>query len=115
MTQEQILEGNKLIALFMGAKVHQAYSDTQGLSGLMFYYEKDTSPEIFRNLPLSAIKYHSSWDWLIPVIRKAKMTLGSDGWNRWHTLNHELCRCEDPRDVFFLVVQFVEWYESIEL
>ena len=69
-TEQQKLESNKLIAEFMGAEVQQPYSEIEGLSGLMFYYPKDTSPDIFRNLPLSAIKYNSSFAWLMPVIDK---------------------------------------------
>lgn len=73
MTQEQILEGNKLIAEFMGAtyqpeiknrcwfptnqpmKIYEFNEQNQGMSG---YYG------------LEEMGYHSSWDWQIPVWEK---------------------------------------------
>ena len=49
MEQKQIIEGNKIIAEFMG-KTRR--------------YE--TTIEIFYD----NLKYHSSWDWLMPVVEK---------------------------------------------
>jgi len=50
MTQQEILEGNKLIAEFMGnEKVN-----------------KNTSDDVY----FHHYKYHSSWDWLVPACRK---------------------------------------------
>ncbi len=74
MTQEQILEGTRAIAIFMGAKVEEPYSHYEGISGTMFYYEKNDSPGMYRNLSISALKYHSSWDWLMPVCVKINRT-----------------------------------------
>lgn len=45
MTQEEILKGNKLIAEFMGNKFTHCSS-------------------------IKCVKYHSSWDWLMPVVEK---------------------------------------------
>lgn len=64
------LENNKLIAEFMGATIQEPYDSLEGLSGLMFYYPKDSSPALYRNLPLSAIKYDSDWRWLMSVVEK---------------------------------------------
>jgi hypothetical protein len=47
MTQEEILEGNKLIAEFMGLPVHEEY---------------------FRGI--DACKYHSDWNLLMPIVEK---------------------------------------------
>ena len=52
MTNKQILEGNKLIAEFMGLEII-----TDGISWF------DTSYK-----PLG--KYNSSWDWIMPVVEK---------------------------------------------
>lgn len=51
MTQEEIIEGNKLIAEFMDAKP----SD----------YGKPWKKWMY-----SELEYHSSWDWLMPCIGK---------------------------------------------
>ena len=62
MTEEQILEGNKLIAEFMGASEDN-------------YPENiPNGVEVWGN-PMSIInigkyKYDTSWDWLMPVVEK---------------------------------------------
>lgn len=53
MTQEQIIEGNTLIAQFMGNSVN--------IHGETLDWEKRQS---------TVMRYHSSWDWLMPVISK---------------------------------------------
>lgn len=62
MTQTQmtpdILCGNALIAHFMGATKGYNYKDGD------FYYLPDKTPSYL----LSELKYHSSWDWLMPVV-----------------------------------------------
>ena len=77
MTDKEILENNQIIATFMGAKVHKPYSDYEGVSGLIFYYDKNLSPVMRKNLPLSEIKYDTSWDWLMGVYTKC-LQLGLD-------------------------------------
>lgn len=54
MKQEEIIEGNKLIAKFMG------HSQDDHLYGMVIddkYYT------------YTLMKYHSSWDWLMPVVK----------------------------------------------
>jgi len=53
MTQEEILEGNKLIALFMG--------DIE---------REDSKVSFKKSCPVNGLKYYSSWDWLMPVVEK---------------------------------------------
>lgn len=69
MTTQEILEGNKLIADFMGAKrqiegrdikKHEIWLPTHGICR-------------FDTIELGmgkTLHYHKSWDWLIPVIQK---------------------------------------------
>jgi hypothetical protein len=66
MTKEQIIEGNKLIAEFMGTKRGAKYIDPAcSVVGEAEFLcdEKD-------------LEYHLSWDWLMPVVEKIE-TLGS--------------------------------------
>lgn len=62
-----ILEGNKLIAEFMGYKFKKG--DTlNGYRGV--FRHPDKSPFVLDlNCPFHA-KYHSSWTWLMPVVEK---------------------------------------------
>lgn len=85
MTAEQILEGNTLIAQFMGAIVSQPYSKNEEQDGLLFYYPDRTSPDMFRNHSSASIKYHTSWEWLMPVIEKiAKLNIKEHDYDTYY-------------------------------
>ena len=58
MTTQEILEGNKLIAEFMGAK-RKEYS----ITNREHYLFRDGRKYLTENLI-----FHSSWDWLMPVV-----------------------------------------------
>lgn len=62
MALTEIIEGNKLIAEFMGAKLK-----TYNLSNLPYYQMKDKTHWMPERLV-----YHSSWDWLMPVVEKIR-------------------------------------------
>lgn len=61
MTQEEILEGNKLIAEFM-----EVQKDING------NYHINNVPHILASCIISVdyLQYHSSWDWLMTVVEK---------------------------------------------
>ena len=122
MENQTILEGNKLIAEFMGGK-----------------YDKDTNFPIHPNdiwLPTHGIvncatiesgngriiQYHTSWDWLMPVVEKIENF--NDGCT--------LCIIEDERchintqtnfevdsvgytkieAVYNAIIEFIKWYNK---
>ena len=71
MTQEEIIKNNKLIAEYMGLEKGVAYYIPNYEKHCKFSY--DTTNLFFPE----ELKYHESWDWLMPVIEKlAKNTLG---------------------------------------
>lgn len=61
MEQKEIIEGNKLIAEFMGAE-KSFYGDY-----MIFTID---NPQYTGKINHSDIKYHTSWDWLMPVVEK---------------------------------------------
>jgi len=61
---KEIIEGNMAIAKFMGAK----YNERVGLVYL----------EGIPMVGLDELKYHSSWDWLLPVYNKLLATFNAD-------------------------------------
>lgn len=73
MTQEQITEGNFLIALFMGIPVNRKPGKLETfieLSDDVEYNVLDTTTiDEIRYIP-HVLKYHSSWDWQIPAYAK---------------------------------------------
>ena len=60
---EEIIEGNKLIAEFMGAVKSKIDNDTRlirfnnSINGVFAFYPRE-------------LKYHSSWDWLMTVVER---------------------------------------------
>jgi hypothetical protein len=60
MTTEEVLEKNKLIAEFMGGKM--IVTDYHGIN-IIEFPDKSTKD-------LHGLKYHKSFDWLIPVVEK---------------------------------------------
>lgn len=57
--KEEILEGNKLIAEFMGCEFGHGFWAGAG----DYFFPGNTATA-------SELKYHSSWDWLMPVVEK---------------------------------------------
>jgi len=77
MTTQQIEEGNKLIAEFVGAKVTTPYPFNKDLGYETYHFEYPADKDVPTNYPenrrshvIDGLKYHSSWDWLMPVVEK---------------------------------------------
>ena len=122
MTQEQILEGNKLIAEFMGATVEQCYPKNKDQDGLMFFYNKESimPPIIYTSCSSVSIAYHSSWDWLMPVLFKLKIGVtpvrkGNKIDNRgvlFIQIIKEMILNGDIEKVFENTVSCIKWYNQ---
>jgi hypothetical protein len=67
MTEKEIIEGNPLIAEFMEATINPAWKDKP-----TYTYQKDQAPTPHScyNWAVDEMQYHSSWDWLMPVVEK---------------------------------------------
>ncbi len=67
MTPEQI-EGNKIIAEFMGGEF---FTDTHSLEvSILDLRVRNIEPNKKTSRYISALEYHSSWSWLMPVVEK---------------------------------------------
>jgi len=80
--KKEILEGNNLIAEFMGYNVEFVNDER--------YFTLD---DMLESLSDEELQYHSSWDWLMPVVRKIVL----------------LCIKDDEEDGLFLS----QYYDSI--
>ena len=65
MTQEQIIEENKLIAVFMGYTIKPANN----------LYEKAWLPDGRTYYITTQLKFDTDWNWLIPVVEKIESML----------------------------------------
>lgn len=68
--EQEIIEGNKLIAEFMGVR----FSNIDGFYyyGNLMYTIPVLHPNVWR-LSASELKYHTSWGWLMPVVEKISL------------------------------------------
>jgi|SRR6478609_6864985 len=91
-----IIEGNKLIAEFEG------------------YYTTDGKEWARSNKRLvDEYKYHSSWDWLMPVVEKIWQLQNSEYSKEWE----DFCRLkihETIQKVYQAVVEFIKWYNNTQ-
>tara|TARA_R110000868_G_C10667438_1_gene746302 strand:- start:63 stop:440 length:378 start_codon:yes stop_codon:yes gene_type:complete len=123
MTTNEILEGNKLIAEFMGAK---NVKDMYGLLGWL--YEKTPNIHSTHSLHYSDenLEYHSSWDWLMPVVEKINTI---DNYEYDVIIWRSDCHINNKVEIIFegsrfkkettlisvvwnCVVLFIQWYNS---
>jgi len=129
---ENVIENNKLIAEFMGARV-MTFED--GTVGHTFWNEGDKGGRYgaFPNgstnyFDYSKQGYHLSWDWLMPVVEKIEETnfikiIGkycaisrtkAHGFNDWIAM--EGVAFTNPKSklesTYKAVVKFINWYNE---
>lgn len=65
-------EGNELIAVYMEAVIEQWYPENklEKMTGRYAVYPKDKYPANEKHCGISMLKYHSDWNWIIPVADK---------------------------------------------
>jgi hypothetical protein len=106
------IEGNKLIAEFMGAK-----TDTYG----RWYYTPRVNNLYFLGDDVKEFKYHSSWDWLMLVVEKIEAIENSDDYEvdifgnccQIGTLDENSAVGKTKIEAVWLaVIQFIEWFNS---
>jgi hypothetical protein len=96
-------ENNKLIAEFMGMN----YGDLNDNSVMT-----QMTPQGNEVVPIDSMKYHNSWDWLMPVVREVvtlidinKLDFDSSA------LKHEVLD-NDIKQVHIEVVEFIKEYNK---
>jgi len=102
MTQEEIIKGNKLIAEFMGhKKAHKASSLYRNVTSINFM-----SGELQEfNYGENQLKYHLSFDWLMPVAKKCI--------DSYHDMRFDIFQALDDVNINKLwvsCVNFIQWY-----
>lgn len=107
MCKNKIKLDNKLVAKFMG----KLYTDEQ-----ISKFNDEIMIQSNKNFIKRAL-YHTSWDWLIPVVHKILFNTNLNGTNSddWENLvkniQSALSNCEIT-NLFDTVVEFINWYNK---
>lgn len=114
LTDEQILEGNKNIAEFRGFKLERMSTGT----GYVNVYQTNHFKRGLGNTCTSGkynedkLKFHSSWDWLMPVVIKINNLDHIEGIDKeWNKFNQVFINFT-IEDLYNAVVEFIEWYNN---
>jgi hypothetical protein len=98
-----IEESNKLIAEFMGYEV----------SNYCIYTEKGNVGYLLSVKVNNGRTFDTSWDWLIPVIRKCRTKYLKGAEKKFFTIEDSLVML-DIDLVYKTVVEFIKWYNKEE-
>lgn len=106
MTPEEIKENNRLIGMFMGAKYWPKSPSLDFTKKYSDCYEFDGKVAF----SVTQLMYHSSWDWLMPVVEKIETY-------RLVYPKHAdfVCDCKIvvlKHVLYREVVAFIKWYNS---
>ena len=109
----EILEGNKLIIEFMGIKPRLDAPDSYSWSDSPFFYCNERTPEKVMDAICKYSKYHTSWDWLMPVAEKCVCQItDADEEERLFAQIHDALWAFNIKAVWLAVVEFIKWYKS---
>lgn len=117
MEQGKIIEGNILIAEFMGEQVMCSY-ESFGKT-----YNSLVSIENIKDWSRAFMKYNSSWDWLMKVVEKIEslgysVFIQNEGcWMRAARAGMKLPYFSNIKEskiesTFLTIVEFIEWYNK---
>ena len=122
MQREEVIEGNKLIAEFMGG-IYSKHAEAWGLGENVHVHPKPIKHGskicegvIWAERFETELKYDTSWDWLIPVIDK----ITSD--YTYQKYKEYTCNMFDDGGIYINtkyidvtynnVVEFIKWYNE---
>lgn len=93
---KEIIDGNILICDFMGWQHHDN--------------------ETYDKYEMENLKYHSDWSWIMPVVKKIKLTPMIKGvvmrqTGIWEKIEDELVSIE-IESLWLAVVQFIQWFNN---
>ncbi len=108
-------EKNCLIATFMGGKISKHPAPQFGNMGYSFKKKICNSSW----WAIDALKYHTSWDWIMPVCKKLdflsedKVIPHSKEYEKLcDKLDNEVTRFYDIKTIFPIVIEFIKWYNQ---
>ena len=109
------MKENKLIAEFMGGITSSVPNlinlpQTRGDANIHSVKGSEVLPNgTYSVHRLNELKYHTSWDWLMPVVRKCFQT--GDDTHQWDNIMDTIFTC-DINIVYAQVVEFIKEYNQ---
>lgn len=94
------MSDNKLIAEFMGCT--NSFNDITDAT--LYKIEQGT-------FEMGELKYHTSWDWLMPVVIECFEIFGDSNTINYMKLNDALLTC-NINEVYKVVVEFIKEYNN---
>jgi hypothetical protein len=108
------METNKLIAEFMGIKPTMERPDVYSYVDTPFFMVREDNPEKVMEAIAKYAKYQTSWDWLIPVIKKIKGIVESHNMQLYVGMSQRLNPFEySIESIYEGVVEFIKNYNYI--
>lgn len=110
MEQSEIIEGNELIAEFMGG-IYKSNLFPIGNTQIWLPFHNMTE--------INNLKYHNSWDWLMPVVEKIE-SLGystrilDNGMGIEGDLIIERFGVTKIKGTWLTIIEFIKWYNTQE-
>lgn len=118
------IESNKLIAEFMGITPRLESPDVYSYSDQPFFTVREYTAEAVMSAIAGYVKYHSSYDWLMPVVEKIE-GLGHDvsilknavglqwcGIGKFSSNNTKATGTTKIEAIYSAVVEFIKWYNK---
>lgn len=93
------MEDNKLIAEFMGLSIKE---------GVCYYTDVDDMFPMGIEVEEPYLPYHTSWDWLMPVLKKIKLQVHPDTVGMWRKVTQPIGY--DIHEVHEEAVEFIKRY-----
>lgn len=103
---------NKLIAEFMGIKPRFEGPNVYSYSDAPFFNVREDNPEKVMKAICNYVKYHSSWDWLMPVVHKCLEICNEEMLNEWEaSFSDKFFTCAiEP--MYNEVIEFIKWHNA---
>ena len=109
MTQNTVYHTNKLIAEFMGYKPNTPEDDRYFNMPDRYHHYDGLNYQISNTCTPDSMQFHSSWDWLMPVVEKIYQTGISGG--MMDDYQAALASADIGR-VYAEVVKFIKWFNN---
>lgn len=112
---KEIQENNKLIAGFMEYKLITPEMRKNKKAFIFSYWQKGYPEKEDVLCEEKGLKYHSSWDWLMPVVEKIENTFNVDSaiLTKSTVFNNQVIVASSKIEATYLaVIEFIKWHTS---